>query len=73
MKSLLHLFPISILILPTASLFNLLPLYIYPGTSLTAWTPIFNAIKQYPSVHWQVVINPDSGPGALTAAGYPSD
>jgi len=71
MKSLLYLFPISILILPTTPLFILLPLYVYPTGS--AWTPIFNAIQQFPSVHWQVVINRDSGPGALTAAGYPTE
>ena len=73
MKSLPYVFPLSILILPTTPLFILLPLYVYPKDSLTAWTSVFNAIKNTPSVHWQVVVNPESGPGALTAAGYPND
>ena len=72
MKSLLLLFPLFILVLPTTSLFILLPLYIYPGTSASAWNSVFNAITKYSNVHWQVVVNPDSGPGALTSAGYPS-
>ena len=73
MKSLLLLFPLFIFVLPTTSLFLLLPLYIYPGTSASAWNAVFDAITKYPSVHWQVVVNPDSGPGALTTAGYPVD
>ncbi|SLM40199.1 Spherulation-specific family 4 [Lasallia pustulata] len=46
----------------------LLPLYIYPLSG--AWTPIFNAIASTPTVHWQVVVNPNSGPGPANA--YPS-
>lgn len=53
------------------SLSILLPLYIYPGSSASAWKPFFNAIKAYPKVNWLVIVNPDSGPG--TTASYPSD
>ena len=46
----------------------ILPLYIYPLSG--AWTPVFNAISSTPSVHWQVVVNPNSGPGPANT--YPS-
>jgi len=43
--------------------FILLPLYIDPGTPTNAWAPVFSAIAQYPSVQWQIIVNPNSGPG----------
>ena len=46
----------------------LLPLYIYPLSG--AWTPVFNAIASTPNVHWQIVVNPNSGPGPANS--YPS-
>ncbi|GAB7349286.1 hypothetical protein MBLNU459_g8431t1 [Dothideomycetes sp. NU459] len=49
---------------PAHSLFILLPLYIYPGTSASAWSSVFSTVAAYPKVQWQIVINPDSGPGA---------
>ena len=55
--------------LPASSIFILLPLYVYPGTSASAWSAVFSAISAYPSVQWQIVINPNSGPGA--AGSYP--
>lgn len=70
MRSILLIFPLSILILPTTSLFILLPLYIYPGTSASAWSNVTAAIAAYPKVQWQVVVNPSSGPGTT---GYPTD
>lgn len=69
MKSLLLLAPL-ILALPITSLFILLPLYIYPGTSSSAWSNITAAIAAYPQVQWQVIINVDDGPGGT---GYPTD
>jgi hypothetical protein len=50
--------------LPTSSLFVLLPLYVYPGSSASAWSSVTAAVAAYPSVQWQIVINPDSGPGS---------
>lgn len=69
MKSFLLLFPLT-LALPTTALFILLPLYIYPGTSASAWSNATAAIAAYPQVQWQVVVNPNSGPGTT---GYPTD
>ena len=42
--------------------FVLLPLYIYP--SLNAWKPLFDAAAANPSLIFQAVINPNSGPGS---------
>ena len=42
--------------------FVLFPLYIYPSSS--AWKPLFDAATAYPSLIFQAVINPDSGPGS---------
>lgn len=69
MKSLPLLAPLA-LALPTSSLFILLPLYIYPDTSASAWSSATAAIAAYPKVQWQVIVNPDSGPGTT---GYPTD
>ena len=73
MKPLLLLAPIFLFVLPSTSLFILLPLYIYPNITAHAWDPFFTVIEKYTSVHWQVIVNRDSGPGALTSAGYPDD
>ena len=59
--------------LPTTSLFILLPLYIYPGTSASAWSAATAAIAAYPKVQWQVIVDPNSGPGATDTNGYPTD
>ncbi len=69
MKSLLF-FLSFILALPATSLFILLPLYIYPDTSASAWTNATAAIAAYPNVQWQVIVNVNSGPGGT---GYPTD
>ena len=69
MRSLLLFAPL-ILALPTTSLFILLPLYIYPGTNAVNWNNATAAIKAYPSVQWQVIVNPNSGPGTTS---YPTD
>lgn len=54
--------------LPARSLFILVPLYLYPGTSASAWSNVTDAIAANPKVNWQVIINPNSGPGT-----YPPD
>ncbi|CAF9941104.1 hypothetical protein IMSHALPRED_002425 [Imshaugia aleurites] len=69
MKSLFLLAPLF-LALSTTSLFILLPLYVYPGSQASAWSPATAAIAAYPKVQWQVIVNPASGPGTT---GYPTD
>lgn len=69
MKSLLLFAPL-LLALPTTSLFILLPLYVYPGTNAVSWNNATTAISAYPNVQWQVIVNPNSGPGTT---GYPTD
>lgn len=39
----------------------LLPLYVYPVPG--AWDHVYHAIEQNPTLEFQVVINPDNGPG----------
>lgn len=71
MKILLFLLPLFALILPTISLDSiLLPLYLYPGTSASAWNNVTAAIAAYPNVQWLIIVNPNSGPGTT---GYPTD
>lgn len=53
-----------IFFLPAQSLFVLLPLYIYPGTSASAWSSVYSTVAAYPKVQFQIVVNPNSGPGA---------
>ncbi|KAF8682574.1 Spherulation-specific family 4 [Rhizoctonia solani] len=43
------------------------PLYIYPGTSCSGWTPLINAITTHPNLPFWVVVNPASGPGAVNS------
>lgn len=43
----------------------LLPLYIYP-IPLDRWSSIYDAIATHPSIDFQIVINPSSGPGGST-------
>ena len=58
------------LALPSNSIFIIFPLYLYPGDIAAAWNDVFNTIEGYPGAQWQVVVNPNSGPGTT---GYPSD
>ena len=55
--------------LPSNSLSIILPLYLYPGADGTAWNDVFSTIEANPAAQWQVVINPNSGPGTT---GVPS-
>ncbi|KAL8828963.1 MAG: hypothetical protein Q9191_002287 [Dirinaria sp. TL-2023a] len=59
-----------IFILPTISLHVLLPLYLYPGDNAEAWEPIFSTISTHTQVQFDVVVNPNSGPGTT---GAPTD
>lgn len=61
-----------LIVLPATSLFILLPLYEYPGQSASAWSNVTAAIAAYPKVQWQVIINPNSGPGTSPNS-YPTD
>lgn len=49
------------------STFVLLPLYVYPSSD--AWNSVYTAVAQSPQVQWQIVVNPNSGPGAANS--YP--
>ncbi|KAG4438151.1 hypothetical protein IFR05_006362 [Cadophora sp. M221] len=40
----------------------ILPLYIYPISDRT-WEPLHKLISAHPSLHFLIVVNPDSGPG----------
>ncbi|OGM42252.1 cell surface spherulin 4-like protein [Aspergillus bombycis] len=41
----------------------IVPLYIYP-LSPTTWDPLYDSISANPDVHFLVIVNPNSGPGA---------
>ncbi|KAE8370990.1 Spherulation-specific family 4-domain-containing protein, partial [Aspergillus bertholletiae] len=41
----------------------IVPLYIYP-LSPDTWAPLYDAISANPDVHFVVIVNPNSGPGA---------
>ncbi|PIG69296.1 cell surface spherulin 4-like protein [Aspergillus arachidicola] len=41
----------------------IVPLYIYP-LSPTTWDPLFDSIAANPDLHFLVIVNPNSGPGA---------
>ena len=69
MKFLYCLIPIY-LALPSYSLFIILPLYLYPSDKGAAWDNVTTTIEAYPGVQWQVIVNPNSGPGTTS---YPSD
>ena len=58
------------LALPSSSLFIIFPLYLYPGDNGTAWNDLTKTIQAYPGVQWQIIVNPNSGPGTTS---YPSD
>ncbi|KAJ5669746.1 Cell surface spherulin 4-like protein [Penicillium macrosclerotiorum] len=47
----------------------LLPLYSWPEDNST-WGPVYNAVYSYPDVHFQIIVNPSSGPGDTT---YPDE
>jgi hypothetical protein len=64
MKLFSLLAPVLWFALPTFSLEILLPLYVYPGTSASAWSAVFSAVSTYSSVQWKIIINPASGPGS---------
>ena len=60
---LLHLLAPFILT-PLASSINILvPLYVYPDTNASGWSALLSTIAAFPSVHWEIIVNPESGPG----------
>jgi len=69
MRSLSLIFPL-VFALPSISLRIILPLYLYPGDSTSAWDSVTSTISSHPSVDWLVIINPNSGPGTK---GAPTD
>ena len=67
----LHLLLIPLyLAVSSNALFIIFPLYLYPGDNGSAWNDVTATIEAYPGVQWQVIVNPNSGPGTT---GYPSD
>ena len=40
----------------------LLPLYMWP-TDNSTWSPVYEAASAHPDILFQVIINPDNGPG----------
>ena len=58
-------------LLPITSLNILLPLYLYPGENGSAWNEIFATISAHPKIQFDVVVNPNSGPGVPN--GPPTD
>lgn len=62
-----------LLALPASLMFITLPLYVYPGNSASAWSNVTAAIAAYPKVQWQVIVNPNSGPGTPNLTSYPSN
>ncbi len=63
--------PLLLAALPFSSCIDvLLPLYLYPGESASAWSPIFSTIESHPGVNFEVVVNPNSGPGTSS---FPTD
>ncbi len=59
-----------IFVLPSTSLHIILPLYLYPDSSASAWGNITATVAAYPAVQWEIVVNPNSGPGTTS---YPTD
>lgn len=47
----------------------LVPLYVWPEDD-SSWAPVFNAISSFPDVQFQVIVNPNSGPGETA---YPDE
>ncbi|KAL9102800.1 MAG: hypothetical protein Q9163_002078 [Psora crenata] len=60
----LYLLTPLLLALRASSLSIVVPLYIWAGENAAQWTPVLNAVIANPTVHWQVIVNPDNGPGA---------
>ncbi|KAL8917613.1 MAG: hypothetical protein Q9208_007841 [Pyrenodesmia sp. 3 TL-2023] len=64
------LFTPLLLALPVFSIDILLPLYLYPGQDASAWSDIFSTISTHPDANFQVIVNPNSGPGTSS---FPTD
>ena len=63
--SLFSFFATFLIFLRTATALSLLvPLYVYPGTHHSAWKPLLDSIEDNPHIQYNVIINPNSGPGS---------
>jgi len=62
MRSIVLLALLSILE-PVLGLSLMIPLYLYPGNNATAWSSVVEVVSQHPKVNFQIIINPNSGPG----------
>jgi hypothetical protein len=59
---------LSLCILPAVSTYVTMPLYIDPSNN--KWASLFSAISANPSLTFNLIINPESGPGSST---YPDE
>lgn len=48
----------------------ILPLYVWPIDDST-WSPVYDAISSHPDIEFQVIINPESGPGDTSKENNP--
>lgn len=70
---LLRLFIAFALALRASSIVILIPLYVFPTASPNSWQPLYDAIASNPGVQWQIVINPNTGPGPDLCPGAPGN
>ncbi|KAJ6527500.1 Spherulation-specific family 4-domain-containing protein, partial [Mycena capillaripes] len=42
----------------------LLPLYVYPSSNCSAWSPVIAAISVHLTTTFYIIVNPDNGPGS---------
>lgn len=54
------------------SLSILLPFYVHPSTSPASWDGLSTTIAKYSNVQWQVIVNPNSGPGTTETKPEPA-
>ncbi|KAL8712700.1 MAG: hypothetical protein Q9220_003232 [cf. Caloplaca sp. 1 TL-2023] len=62
-----HLVYLSLVASFASAINILLPLYLYPDEGASAWSNVFSTISSHPNVQFEVVVNPQSGPGTTSA------
>ncbi|KAL8852462.1 MAG: hypothetical protein Q9221_002692 [Calogaya cf. arnoldii] len=61
----------SLLLIPFSSTIDiLLPLYLYPGEGASAWSSVLSTISTHSDIRFQIIVNPNSGPGTNS---FPTD
>ncbi|KAL8670483.1 MAG: hypothetical protein Q9168_004982 [Polycauliona sp. 1 TL-2023] len=59
--------PLCLFVSVSTAIDVLLPLYLYPGQDASAWSNVFSTISSHSNVQFQVVVNPNNGPGTKSA------